>query len=55
VVEQLRASDALRQSEARKAAILDSSFDAIVSIDHRGAIAEFNPAAERLFGFARAT
>ena len=29
-VEQLRASDALRQSEARKAAILDSSFDAIV-------------------------
>jgi len=44
---------ALRQSEARKAAILDSALDCIVTIDHAGCITEFNPAAERTFGYRR--
>jgi PAS domain S-box-containing protein len=44
---------ALRRSEARKAAILDSALDCIVTIDHEGRITEFNPAAERTFGFRR--
>lgn len=39
-----------QSSEKRKSAILDSSMDCIVSIDHRGNIIEFNPAAERTFG-----
>ena len=46
--------DQLRWSEARKAAILDSALDSIVTIDHEGRIAEFNPAAERTFGYRRA-
>jgi PAS domain S-box-containing protein len=44
---------ALKQSEARKAAILDSALDCIVMIDHEGCITEFNPAAERTFGYRR--
>jgi diguanylate cyclase (GGDEF)-like protein/PAS domain S-box-containing protein len=45
---------ALRESEARKKAILEAALDAIVSMDHAGRIVEFNPAAERLFGISRA-
>lgn len=44
----------LKRSEVRKAAILDSALDCIVMIDHEGRITEFNPAAERTFGHARA-
>jgi PAS domain S-box-containing protein len=44
---------ALRQSEARKSAILDSALDCIMTIDHEGYITEFNPAAERTFGYRR--
>jgi PAS domain S-box-containing protein len=44
---------ALRQSEARKSAILDSALDCIMTIDHEGSITEFNPAAERTFGYRR--
>ncbi len=40
----------LRESETRKAAILNSSLDAIVSMDAGGLIVEFNPAAEIMFG-----
>jgi PAS domain S-box-containing protein len=43
----------LKRSEARKAAVLDSSVDCIVTIDHEGRITEFNPAAERTFGYRR--
>jgi PAS domain S-box-containing protein len=43
----------LKRSEARKAAILESSLDCIVTIDHEGCITEFNPAAERTFGRRR--
>ena len=42
-----------RQAEARRAAILDSALDSIVSVDHDGRITEFNPAAERTFGYRR--
>jgi PAS domain S-box-containing protein len=48
-----RTEDELRQSEARKTAILNSALDCIVTIDHRGRITEFNPAAERVFGNRR--
>jgi PAS domain S-box-containing protein len=43
----------LRASEARVRAILDTAFDAIVSIDIEGRIVEFNDAATRIFGHAR--
>jgi PAS domain S-box-containing protein len=44
---------ALRRSEARKAAILDAALDCIITMDHEGCITEFNPAAERTFGYRR--
>jgi PAS domain S-box-containing protein len=43
----------LKQSEARKAAILDSALDCILTIDHEGCITEFNRAAEHTFGYRR--
>jgi PAS domain S-box-containing protein len=50
-----RAADlTLRESEARKAAVLEAAVDCIVTMDHTGAIVEFNQAAERTFGHARA-
>src|SRR6266849_1600236 len=52
-VERAQGDAALKSSEARKAAILDSALDCIVTIDHEGCITEFNPAAERTFGFGR--
>ena len=53
-IERTRAVAALRESDARRGAILASALDAIVSIDHTGRIIDFNPAAERVFGYARA-
>jgi len=43
-----------RESEARRAAILESSLDAVVAMDERGRITEFNRAAEQAFGYTRA-
>jgi len=42
-----------RESHARKTAILDAALDCIVTIDSKGRIQEFNPAAERTFGWSR--
>ncbi|MCZ7687362.1 MAG: PAS domain S-box protein [Sandaracinaceae bacterium] len=46
-----RALDALRESEAHKAAVIEGSLDGIVTADDRGRIVELNPAAERMFGY----
>ena len=43
----------LRASELRKALILDSALDCIVTVDHEGRILEFNTAARRVFGYSR--
>jgi PAS domain S-box-containing protein len=54
VEERLRQEEGeLKSSEARKAAILDSALDSIVTIDRQGLITEFNPAAEHTFGYRR--
>jgi PAS domain S-box-containing protein len=52
VEERLRQEEReLKRSEVRKAAIVDSALDCIVTIDHEGCITEFNPAAENTFGY----
>jgi PAS domain S-box-containing protein len=43
----------LKRSEGQKAAILDSSLDCVIAIDHEGCITEFNLAAERTLGYRR--
>jgi PAS domain S-box-containing protein len=43
----------LASEEARKDAILRTALDCIISMDERGCIAEWNPAAERTFGIVR--
>jgi two-component system, cell cycle sensor histidine kinase and response regulator CckA len=41
------------ESEARQGAILEAANDAIISVDQDQRIREFNPAAERMFGWRR--
>ncbi|MBA2276487.1 MAG: PAS domain S-box protein [Chloroflexia bacterium] len=54
ITERKRAAEAIRESEAQKAAIVALSLDCIVAIDGEGRITEFNPAAEQTFGYGRA-
>lgn len=44
----------LRDSQAKLRAVVDGALDAVVTIDAEGRLIEFNPAAERIFGHARA-
>lgn len=44
------AEAALRESDARQQAILRSALDAIVTVDAKGQMIDFNPAAEHMFG-----
>jgi PAS domain S-box-containing protein len=46
-----RAEEELRASESRVRAMLESALDAVVTMDHRGRVMEWNPAAERTFGY----
>jgi diguanylate cyclase (GGDEF)-like protein/PAS domain S-box-containing protein len=41
-------------SRVRTSGMLEASLDCIISMDHKGRIIEFNPAAERAFGHTRA-
>jgi PAS domain S-box-containing protein len=48
-----RAEEGLRASETRHAAGVEAALDCIISMDHEGRVTEWNPAAERTFGYAR--
>jgi PAS domain S-box-containing protein len=53
LVERRRAEDAEHAAQQRHRATLDAALDSVVTMDHRGRVVEFNPAAERTFGYPR--
>lgn len=52
ITERRRAELALRESEARVRAILESAADAIMTITPTGIVRTINPATERIFGYS---
>ncbi|WP_417508960.1 ammonium transporter [Methylophaga sp.] len=48
-----QAFSAYKESEFRKGAILQAAMDCIVTVNERGEIIEFNPAAEQCFGMSK--
>jgi PAS domain S-box-containing protein len=52
ITERRQAETALREQARHMRAILDNMVDGIITIDEIGTIASFNPAAERIFGYA---
>jgi PAS domain S-box-containing protein len=49
-----RAEREVRESNERRRAILEAALDCVITIDGRSRVLEFNPAAERTFGYPRA-
>lgn len=52
-IERAQLYEAVREAELRKGAILEAALDSIIIMNHEGIITEFNPAAERTFGYQR--
>ena len=53
ITERKAIEEALRESELRKSAMLEAALDCIVTITKESRVVEWNPAAERTFGYAR--
>ena len=54
MLDQIQKRDAaLRENEARTRTILESALHSFITMDHEGKVLEFNPAAERAFGYSR--
>ena len=47
------AAKASRENDKKLRAVVDGALDAIVTIDDAGLLVEFNPAAERMFGYTK--
>lgn len=43
----------IRKNDKKLRSVIDGAFDAIVTIDSEGLLVEFNPAAERIFGYKK--
>jgi PAS domain S-box-containing protein len=48
-----RAEAAVKGHDAITGAILSAALDAVITMDERGRIVDFNPAAERIFGYSK--
>jgi len=53
ITERKRSEDALRESERRTRLILDTAYEAFISMDVEGRIVDWNAEAERIFGWSR--
>jgi diguanylate cyclase (GGDEF)-like protein/PAS domain S-box-containing protein len=54
VIERKRAEEELHKSEAVMRSVVDNALDCVVTADYSGRIIDFNPAAERTFGYRSA-
>jgi PAS domain S-box-containing protein len=52
-IERETVQEEVRASDARKTAILEAALDCIIIMDHNGCVLEFNPMAEKVFGYER--
>jgi PAS domain S-box-containing protein len=55
ITQRKQAEELLRESEARKDAIMQAALDAIITFDYKGKIIDLNTAAEEIFGFSGST
>lgn len=53
ITDRKRAEEELRQAEERMRSVVNHVIDGIITIDERGSIESFNPAAEKLFGYGQ--
>jgi PAS domain-containing protein len=51
-VRRIHAQQMMRRSEAQNTAMLEVALDCVISMDERGLVTAWNPAAERTFGFS---
>ena len=51
-MERVAAVDAMRESERRVRDMINTALDAVIAVDDRGVIVEWNPQAEQMFGWS---